>query len=475
MLSRFIPNDPELHPYRHGLYFAFFNALNWQVAIGTPTVLFMQQLGANSFQIGLVFAFTFLLTPMQVIATAWLPRFGFKQLTILGWNPRAIILLVPLGISFLAPNQPVTWMILSMVVAMFLYSLNRAVGNVAITPWLYQIVPAKISGRYWATDQMLGAGAGLGILVLCSALFAVLPPYAAYQVQYLIAILGVLAAYRELRQLPDGDKPKLISLEKICTETPHIISKPGTFRTYLIQSVALFLAITPLSPFTVYYLRMAHATSAATIMLLAMLTYLGVITANMMMRSRLDKIGVRPFFRKAYLGYSLVALGWLVFVWSNGHAKLLLPLLFFAQGFAGGAWTSANINYLAQIIPPEDRALPVSIHSATITFLGGITPVVWGLFLKNPQSTQPVNEPVLIAFFALLLVVMVVLALVLRFLPDHEHPVVPLQQGAAVLRPLRGAAGLINLVLPHKRHAHHHHHAHPDEKATAATDKEKKG
>ncbi len=45
--------DPELYPYRHGLYFAFYNALNWQVALGTPTVLFMQQLGANSFEVGL--------------------------------------------------------------------------------------------------------------------------------------------------------------------------------------------------------------------------------------------------------------------------------------------------------------------------------------------------------------------------------------------------------------------------------------
>lgn len=68
--------DPELYPHRHGWYFAFFHALNWQVAIGTPTVLFMQQLGADSFQIGLVFAWTFLLTPAQVLATAFLPHLG---------------------------------------------------------------------------------------------------------------------------------------------------------------------------------------------------------------------------------------------------------------------------------------------------------------------------------------------------------------------------------------------------------------
>ena len=34
--------DPELRDYRHGLCFAFFNALNSQVATGLPTMQFMQ-------------------------------------------------------------------------------------------------------------------------------------------------------------------------------------------------------------------------------------------------------------------------------------------------------------------------------------------------------------------------------------------------------------------------------------------------
>ena len=32
--------DPELMPFRPGLVFAFFNALAWQIGIGTPMVLF---------------------------------------------------------------------------------------------------------------------------------------------------------------------------------------------------------------------------------------------------------------------------------------------------------------------------------------------------------------------------------------------------------------------------------------------------
>ena len=60
-------DDPELYPYRRGLYFAFFNALNWQVATGTPTVLFMAYLGADSFQTGLVYGWTLLLTPVHAV------------------------------------------------------------------------------------------------------------------------------------------------------------------------------------------------------------------------------------------------------------------------------------------------------------------------------------------------------------------------------------------------------------------------
>lgn len=436
---------PELYPHRHGLYFAFFHALNWQVVIGTPTVLFMQHLGADPFQIGLVFAWTFLLTPVQVVATALLPHLGFKRLTLFGWNARAWFLLVPLGLACLAPAQPSGWMISGMVIAMFCYAVYRALGAAAITPWLYQVVPEDIRGRYWATDQLLAAVAGLGILILCAGIFVVLPPYSAFQVQYLIAIFGALMAYRQLKQLPDVPKPKLISLDKIMTETPRLLTQPGLYRTYLYQSIPLFIAITPLSPFTVIYLKSVHRTPAAVIMLYAMLTYLGVIVANIIMRSRLDRFGAKPFFRFSYSSYSFIAVGWLAFLFFGDMLTLLVPVLFFIQGFAGGCWTSANLNYLARIVPAEERALPVSLHSATITCLGGIAPVVWGLFLKD-ETGRTVSQPVFAGFFVVMLVIMIVLGSLLHRLPEKAASGAPLMQGSWLLRPLRGLTSLISLI-----------------------------
>lgn len=438
--------DPELYPHRAGLYFAFFNALNWQVAIGTPTVLFMQQLGADSFQVGLVFAWTFLLTPVQVLATAFLPHLGFKKLTLAGWGARGWCLMVPMVLSVFAPSHPVPWMIYAMVLTMFIYSFTRAIGSAALTTWLYVLIPPKIRGRYWSTDQMLAALAAVGTLVVCALLFAVLPPFWAFAVQYAIAVFGAWVAFRQLTSMPDVDKPRVMSLEKIIAETPRFILQPSLFRTYLWLSIPIFVTTTPLAPFTAYYLKSTAGLTAAHIMVFTTMTYLGVIAANWFMRSRLDRIGAKPFFRLSYIVYGLTALGWLAFLHTGGIWTQMLPPLYMLQGIAGGCWTSANLNYLAKIVPEHDRALPVSIHGATITFLGGCSPVVWGLFLKSDGPGQTINVPIFEAFFVVLLLSTLVLLVILPKLHEKAGPVEPLLQGGWLLRPFRAVANLINLV-----------------------------
>jgi MFS family permease len=435
--------DPELYPYRAALQFAFYNALNWQVAIGIPTVLFMQQIGADSFQTGLVFAWTFLLTPAQVLATSLLPRLGFKRLALTGWSIRGWCLLVPVAIVVLAPVKPVQPVIYAMILAMFLYSLNRAIGAAALTTWFYQLIPAGIRGRYWATDQILAALAGLGILGISATLFAVLPPAWAFSVQYLIAVFGAWKAHRLLNQLPDVPRPAIISLGRVLRETPRLVFGPGAFRTYLWMSVGIFVSITPIAPFTAFYLKSAVRLPAAHIMVFAMLTYLGVIGANWLMRRKMDRVGVKPFFRLCYLLYALVAAGWLFFLMTDGRWTPLLPIFFVVQGVAAGCWTSTNLSYLAKLLPEQDRALPVSVHAALVTFLGGCTPVIWGLLLKNPTG---IDAGWFGFYFATLLVGALGMLGLLAKLHEEPGPAEPLLQGAWLLRPFRAMASLINLV-----------------------------
>jgi hypothetical protein len=82
-------SDNSLSPYADLLKFGFFNATTWMIGLGTPLVLLASELGASSFEVGLVYAFVFLLMPVQILASIALPRFGYKNQFIFGGSPGA--------------------------------------------------------------------------------------------------------------------------------------------------------------------------------------------------------------------------------------------------------------------------------------------------------------------------------------------------------------------------------------------------
>lgn len=440
--------DPSLYPFRQGLYFAFFNAMNWQVATATPTVLFMAYLGADSFQTGLVYGWPLLLTPVQVLATVLLPAMGFKRLTLAGWGARSWFLLVPLVLALMAPAEPVAWMVHAMVIAMFCYSVSRSIGAAAITTWLQGLVPEGIRGRYWSTDQIMGGTASVATLLLCAATFTWLPPSAAYSVQYAFSITGAWLAFRCLKTLPDIERPTVMSLNTIRTDTPKHLFGPGLFRPYLWLAVLYFVVTTPLVPFGAYYLKVEAGISSAVIMGLTIVQYGGVIVGNWFMRSRIDRTGARPFFRVSFVLTGLVAGGWLVGLNRGPLLPWLLPVLYFLLGAGSGMFTAANVSYLAKILPPAERALPVSLHGAMTFFTGGLAPIAWGFVLKGGGQVPSVSSVAFQWFFIFILAGALVLVLLANRLKETPGHVDPLLEGDWLFRPFRIVASLIKIGEP---------------------------
>ncbi|HYC72660.1 MAG TPA: hypothetical protein VEB66_15730 [Opitutaceae bacterium] len=444
-------SDPELHQHRHLLYFAFFNALNWQVATGTPMVLFMEYLGANSFQTGLVYGWALLLTPVQVFATMLLPRVGFKRLTLAGWGARSWFLLVPLGLALAAPLPAAPWMITAMVGAMFCYSLSRSVGAAAITTWMHALIPDGIRGRYWSTDQIMAGVAAVGTLVVSVLLFAALPARWAFFVQYAISITGAWLALRCLRRLPDVERPRMMSLGKILSDSPRHMFASSPFRPYLWLAIAYFVVTTPVAPFGAYFLKAAAGVDTSTIMFYAMLQYGGVIAGNWFMRSRIDRTGAKPFFRLCFLVFAGIAAGWLACLRQPSAARWVMPGLYFLLGVGSGTFTAANVSYLAKLLPPSDRALPVSLHGALTAFLGGLSPVLWGMFLKGGDHAPSVDPEAFRIFFWAVLGGSLALVAAVGSLEEKAGHVDPLLGGGWLLRPFRAMTNLINLVEPPRR------------------------
>lgn len=442
-------DDPALRRVSPGLSFAFFNAPTWQIGLGTPMVLFAEQLGASPAQVGLAYAWVFVLTPVQILSTALLPRFGFKRVMLGGWRMRSVFLVVPMALAMLAAAWgPRTWMVQLLGWSVFLFCLFRAVGASASTPWLYAIVPASVRGRYFASDQYLAGIAGVLTLLVCAALFAFLPVYPALLLQYGIAVLGSLLSYRALSQLPDAPRPQPISLMEVARATPRHLLARTPFRTYLLLALWFSVVVTPIVPFGAYYLKVGPGMSLSAIMIFEVARYLGVILAAWILARRIDVTGARPFMLLGLAIYAGVTVFWWLYLRWEGTWVAGVMGSYFLIGVATSCWSIASLNYLPKVVPEEERPLMVSIHGAVTSLCGGLAPIVWGWFLRSESATgAALNVPVFGWFFVSSFVSTCLLSWLSARLPEERSaPVEPIMIGNAVLRPMRAMTYLVNLV-----------------------------
>jgi hypothetical protein len=436
-----------LRPFRSGLWFGFFNAINWQVALGTPMVLLCEALGASPLAVGLAYAFVFILTPVQVLSTALLPRLGFRRLMIAGWGLRSLFLLPAIFVAAWArADGPAPWMVPVLIGSVFCFTLLRSVASCAWVPWLYAILPAAVRGKYFATDQLVAGIGSIGILVTCAVLFRALPLFEAFIVQYSLSFLGAVLSWFFLRRMPDGPRPQTIGVGRVVRTTPGLLIRPSAFRRFLGSCVVFAVLTSPIPPFCAYYLRVQGALEPGNILLFATMQYAGVVLGSMMLRDQIDRAGPRPFFFLGLLLHAAVAAYWLVFVGLGWRDTAWLPLIYLVLGMGSATWIAANLTYLPSVTSGPDRPLLLSVHGAVTAFIGGLSPIAWGYLLRTQPDGAGINPTAFAALFAVALGGCAVLALWLRRFDFPVYGGERVELGSLVLRPQRAFTYLINLV-----------------------------
>ena len=92
----------------------------------------------------------------------------------------------------------------------------------------------------------------------------------------------------------------------------------------------------------------------------------------------------------------------------------------------------------------------MAVHGAVTACIGGLSPVVWGIFLKSGEgAARGLNVDVFQWFFVTVIVGAIGISYRLSRLPEEKgHPVEPILIGNAILRPFRAMTYLVNLVEP---------------------------
>src|SRR5438045_338581 len=132
--------------------FATFNALSFQIILGSPMVLYARSLGASATVLGIITGMMPLLVIFQIPAANYIARVGYKKFVYAGWGTRVLfifaIAIIPV-LSFLNSSTKLSLVLF----LLFIFNLSRGISSAAWLPWISSLVPAQIRGKYLAADQ----------------------------------------------------------------------------------------------------------------------------------------------------------------------------------------------------------------------------------------------------------------------------------------------------------------------------------
>jgi MFS family permease len=367
--------------------FATFNALSFQMMLGSPMILYAKSLQASATVLGIIAGMMPLLVIFQIPAASHVARIGYKRFVYAGWGIRVLFIfvmaLVPLTTGFLTATTQLSLLLF----LLFGFNLSRGISSAGWLPWITTLVPMQSRGRYLARDATYVHIASCSAFMIAALCLGQAPK--PWQFAVLFCFSGVMGAISLifLKRVPDVHPPEQEVTAKIAVPWLAIASHPP-FRKLIRLNIAWSIAYGGIATFTVAYLRAEAGMTEGSIMLVTGLAFLGGLAGLAWFESRTDRLGSKPVLTFCLAIWIAILLGWIGFA-----GKLVTPrfplvlMLHLAMGFAF-ALVNMNQTRLAMVIAP---VMGRSHFFALFTVLGnlalGISPIFWGLVIDAVGGT----------------------------------------------------------------------------------------
>lgn len=419
--------------------FAFqaFNAASFTLALGAPLVLSARYIGATEFHVGLLMALTPLLMVLQLVAANLLDRIGCRRLMMAGWGLRAVFLFFIIPLPFLVGVLP-SWMLVSIMgLAMFGFNAVRGFASAAWFPWLSELVPEKVRGRYVGIEQLVINLSGFLTLILCGLFLGEDPEGWRYAALFFFSAMAGFAGVWFLGKAPEFHPParpkRLRRLGAFFTNLRIAWRYPPfrrTFRFVLVFTVAAF----SFPPFLVLYQREVLGWGDGVILKLQAVMTLGVLLSAFFFGRATDHVGSRPILRLGDLALLFFILFWIwsaISQWNPGY--LAAGLSFLLWGFINAAHAVAQVRLTLGCCPPRHITYSMAIFMVLTSLAGASAPIFFGWLLMVGQTVIPILSHTYAVLFCLSFLLVMASQFLLGAIPDprafHTRQVVQLAYG----------------------------------------------
>lgn len=380
-------SQPDLHHpanRRWSLAFEVVNACSWSAVLGAPIILFLKGLGASATVLGVALALLPLTQALQILGARLLPRFGYRGLMVRGWTLRTVLVgliaVVGVAVPWIGAMAAI-WATLALLAG---FTVLRGITSCAWLPWISQLVPEEVRGRYlaWASAMIQMS------LIACNLAYAAwlgaFPGSAGCAAIYAWACVMGFAAAWTMSRIPDAP----VAAEGGVGPVPwrEMLRHPP-FAALIRFNILVFASLAALGVLWVPVLRDIHHQSDGVIAVLPVWAAVAQLVALPVLGMIVDRTGSRPMLACAVSMWVVHALLWAAL--ASGHLPLTwwaLGLIQATAGFGGAAFTLANQRLLMAVVPGQGRSHFFALHSVAFALGQGIAPVLWGASLDLTQG-----------------------------------------------------------------------------------------
>lgn len=360
--------------------FQVFNSISFTMVLGAPMLLYFKRLDASATILGMVVALSPLLNTLQIPAARYVERVGYKRFVLAGWTARCFCILAMAGVAMLPGWIDAMTRMGLMLLLLLGYNALRGISVCGFLPWITQLVPEQVRGRFVSLEQVAGQGAVVVTMLGVAWYLEADGSTAPFAPLFLLSFVCGLISLRFLRRIPDVPVPEASrSAEPVPWKS---IMGFQPFRDLVRQNVVILIAYAGGAVLILPMCRDKFGMSDPDFLLMNVASGIFYVGACLGLGKVVDWTGSRPMLATMcgmhtlhFLGWTLVAAGVLPFSWP----VILWQAFTWSLGFA--MFVIANTRLAMAIVPTLGRSHFFAVFSVAHSLAGGLFPIFWGLSL----------------------------------------------------------------------------------------------
>ena len=356
---------------------------------GSVFILFLDELGLDDAQIGLLLALIPFLGIIAPFVAPYAARFGYKRTYITFLSIRqfviAFLLLTPAVLLRYGTKGAFIWV----TVIILLFATCRAIAETGAYPWRKEIVPDNIRGKYSAVNSMSVTLAS--ILVALVAGYVIDSSSGLQPFMLLIAvgiIIGVISVFAFTRVPAEDSSRREPGSENHLSQMAQALRSPNFVLFLTILGLAAMGGGSVIS-FVPLYMKEEVGLTDGIVILLSVGTYIGALVTSFLWGWAADRYGSKPVMQLSLYLLMILPVAWLLMPHNSPASAPLAMAVAVVAGVATLAWDISWTRYLfVNAIPEQNKSAYLAVFYAWFAVAAGLGPLLAGQLLSLTKNLE---------------------------------------------------------------------------------------